>query len=126
MHQLCVQWEKSKIYIDIFSVKSRSFWQFYLVTGGSVGRRNVLDSTEIYSGVEWSIVESAVLPYGTEYSQITNFNEKILLFGKYVKYAQIIPSFLTFYFQEGLMAIKPFMTLFWSSVLTQRPGLRLG
>ena len=41
----------------------------------------MLDSTEIYSGVEWSIVDSAVLPYGTVWSQTTNFDEKILLFG---------------------------------------------
>ena len=83
MLQLCVQWEKSKIHIVIFSEKIRSFcfWQFYLVTGGAIGNQNVLDSSEIYSGVEWSIVESAVLPYGTKYSQITNFDEKILLFG---------------------------------------------
>ena len=60
------------------------FLQFYLVTGGTNGYPNVLDSTEIYSGVQWSIVESALLPYGTVWSQITNFDEKILLFGKFI------------------------------------------
>ena len=44
----------------------------------------MLDFTEIYSGVEWSIVDSAVLPYGTVWSQTTNFDEKILLFGKFI------------------------------------------
>ena len=57
----------------------------------------MLDSTEIYAGVEWSIVESAVLPYGTKYSQITNFDEKILLFGvlKIIRYD--IVSFNSFH-----------------------------
>ena len=44
----------------------------------------MLDSTEIYAGVKWNIVESASLPYGTVSSQITNFNERILLFGKFI------------------------------------------
>ena len=43
----------------------------------------MLDSTEIYAGVQWSIVESAVLPYGTVRSRITNFDEKILLLGEF-------------------------------------------
>ena len=50
---------------------------YYLVSGYP----NVLDSTEIYTGVDWSILESAVLPYETVWSQISNFDEKILLFG---------------------------------------------
>ena len=58
------------------------FLKFYLVTGGTTGHPNVLDSTEIYAGVEWNVVDSAVLPYATVWSQITHFDEKILLFGK--------------------------------------------
>ena len=55
----------------------------------------MLDSTEIYSGVQWSIVESALLPYGTVWSQITNFDEKILLFGKFIN-KEMIRSCLHF------------------------------
>ena len=41
----------------------------------------MLDSTEIYDGVKWNIVENARLPYGTVWSKIIKFDEKILLFG---------------------------------------------
>ena len=48
----------------------------------------MLKSTEIYAGVKWNIVESAVLPYAIVWSKITNFDERILLFGKFMtKYA---------------------------------------
>ena len=74
------------------------FLKFYLVTGGTT-TTNVLDSTEIYAGVEWNIVESAVLPYATVWSQITYFDEKILLFGKFItrKKCLSMPSFFTYF-----------------------------
>ena len=46
----------------------------------------MLDSTEIYDGVKWNIVENARLPYGTVWSKIIQFDEKILLFGTVILY----------------------------------------
>ena len=57
----------------------------------------MLDSTEIYAGVQWSIVESAVLPYATVWSQITNIDEKILLLGEFKTEVRVWLHFLNIY-----------------------------
>ena len=91
----------------------------------------MLDSTEIYDGVKWNIVENARLPYGTVWSKIIKFDEKILLFGTVILYDAFLYYNTHTFLKEVLITMvpfpnKPFMTSYWSSILRQKPGSRSG
>ena len=53
-----------------------------MVAGGFSGSTR-LDTTEIYQDNEWRTV-SGKLPHAVDYSQALTFNDKILLFGKFI------------------------------------------